>query len=43
VLSNPDFGARLADAAAAAVRDYTWDRRAERLETLLESVIAERQ
>jgi glycosyltransferase involved in cell wall biosynthesis len=43
VLSDPDLGARLAHAAATAVLDYTWERRAERLEALLETVIAGRQ
>jgi glycosyltransferase involved in cell wall biosynthesis len=38
VLSDPELGARLATAARAAVRDYTWDRRAERLEALLSAV-----
>jgi hypothetical protein len=35
VVADPALGARLAMAARAAVRDYTWDRRAERLEALL--------
>jgi glycosyltransferase involved in cell wall biosynthesis len=43
VLSDPELGARLSHAAAAAVLDYTWDRRAERLETLLQTVLAGRQ
>jgi glycosyltransferase involved in cell wall biosynthesis len=38
VLSDPAFGARLGSAAAAAALEYTWDRRAERLEALLDSV-----
>ena len=43
VLSDPAFAATLAQAAALAVFDYTWDRRAERLAGLLEKVIGERQ
>ncbi len=39
VLSDPAFGARIAEAAATAVTDYTWDRRGERLETLLVEVM----
>jgi glycosyltransferase involved in cell wall biosynthesis len=35
IISEPALGARLATAARAAVRDYTWDRRAERLEAIL--------
>jgi glycosyltransferase involved in cell wall biosynthesis len=41
VLSDPAFAAGIAQAAAAAVRDFTWDRRAERLEALLEAVVTE--
>jgi glycosyltransferase involved in cell wall biosynthesis len=39
VLSDPAFGARIAEASATAVTDYTWDRRGERLETLLVEVM----
>jgi glycosyltransferase involved in cell wall biosynthesis len=38
IISDPTLGTRLATAARAAVRDYTWDRRAERLEALLSTV-----
>ena len=38
LLSDPELGARLGSAAATAVLDYTWDRRAERLEALLHHV-----
>jgi glycosyltransferase involved in cell wall biosynthesis len=38
ILTEPGLGARLGAAAAAAFRDYTWDKRAERLEALLASV-----
>jgi glycosyltransferase involved in cell wall biosynthesis len=43
VLSNPELAARLAQTAAAGVLDYTWARRAERLEALLDRVIADRR
>jgi glycosyltransferase involved in cell wall biosynthesis len=43
VLSDPALAARLATAAATLVADYTWDRRAERLETLLQSVVSGRR
>jgi glycosyltransferase involved in cell wall biosynthesis len=38
LIEDPALGARLARAAAAAVTDYSWDRRAERLEALLRQV-----
>ena len=40
--SDPSLGPALARAASAAVVDYSWERRAGRIETLLERVIAER-
>ena len=40
--SDPSLGPALARAASAAVLDYSWERRAGRIETLLERVIAER-
>jgi len=43
VLSDPELVVRLSEAAATAVLDYTWDRRAERLEALLGSVVGERR
>jgi glycosyltransferase involved in cell wall biosynthesis len=43
VLSDPELAVRLSEAAATAVLDYTWDRRAERLEALLGSVVGERR
>jgi glycosyltransferase involved in cell wall biosynthesis len=43
VLSDPELAARLAKTAATAVLDYTWDRRAERIESLLQTVVDERQ
>ena len=43
VLSDPELAVRLSEAAAAAVLDYTWDRRAERIEALLGSVVGERR
>jgi glycosyltransferase involved in cell wall biosynthesis len=38
LIDDPALGARLARWAALAVRDYSWDRRAERIETLLRQV-----
>jgi glycosyltransferase involved in cell wall biosynthesis len=38
LIDDPALGARLARGAALAVRDYSWDRRAERIETLLRQV-----
>ena len=43
VLSDPELAVRLSEAAATAVLDYTWDRRAERIEALLGSVVGERR
>jgi glycosyltransferase involved in cell wall biosynthesis len=43
VIADPALGARLAAAARAAVRDYTWDRRAERLEVILSAASGRRQ
>jgi glycosyltransferase involved in cell wall biosynthesis len=43
VLSDPELAARLAKTAATAVLDYTWDRRAERIDSLLQTVVDERQ
>ena len=43
VLSDPELAVRLSETAATAVLDYTWDRRAERLEALLGSVVGERR
>ena len=40
--SDPSLGPALARAASAAVLDYSWERRAGRLETLLEHVVADR-
>jgi glycosyltransferase involved in cell wall biosynthesis len=40
--SDPSLGAALARAASAAVRDYSWERRAERIEALLDRVVANR-
>ena len=40
--SDPSLGPALARAASDAVLEYSWDRRAGRIETLLERVIAER-
>jgi glycosyltransferase involved in cell wall biosynthesis len=40
--SDPPLAARLANAASTAVTDFTWDRRAERLETLLGEVVRTR-
>jgi glycosyltransferase involved in cell wall biosynthesis len=40
--SDPSLGRALARAASAAVLDYSWERRAERIDALLERVIAER-
>ena len=40
--SDPSLGAALARAASAAVRDYSWERRAERIEALLDRVVAGR-
>ena len=37
---DPDLRGRLADAALAAVAEYSWDRRAERLEALFTEVLA---
>jgi glycosyltransferase involved in cell wall biosynthesis len=37
VLADPAMGARIAAAAAAAAVDFTWDRRAERLEAVLKA------
>ena len=39
---DPLLGASLARAASAAVLDYSWERRAERIEALLEHVVAGR-
>jgi glycosyltransferase involved in cell wall biosynthesis len=39
LVDEPGLGDRLAGAAALAVRDYSWDRRAERIEVLLQQVI----
>jgi glycosyltransferase involved in cell wall biosynthesis len=39
IMDDPELAARLAAQAAADVRDYTWARRAERLETLLTTLI----
>ena len=38
LIDDPALAARLARGAALAVRDYSWDRRAERIETLLRQV-----
>ncbi|MEX1128145.1 MAG: glycosyltransferase, partial [Vicinamibacterales bacterium] len=38
LIDNPGLAADLAQAAAAEAADYTWPRRAERLETLLKDV-----
>jgi glycosyltransferase involved in cell wall biosynthesis len=38
VVNDPALGARLARAAALAVSDYSWDRRAARIEALLRQV-----
>jgi glycosyltransferase involved in cell wall biosynthesis len=38
-MDDPELAKRLAAQAAADVRDYTWARRAERLETLLTTLI----
>jgi glycosyltransferase involved in cell wall biosynthesis len=35
VLADPEMAARIGAAAAAAAADFTWDRRAERLEAVL--------
>ncbi len=43
VLSDPALGARLGSAAASAALDYTWDRRAERLEAVLLDVTGGRR
>lgn len=43
VLSDPALAVRLSEAAATAVLDYTWDRRAERIEALLGSVAGGRR
>ena len=43
VLSDPELAVRLSEAAATAVLDYTWDRRAERIEALLGSVAGGRR
>jgi glycosyltransferase involved in cell wall biosynthesis len=43
LLDDPALASGLADTARAEVRNYTWERRAERLEALLETVVAERQ
>jgi glycosyltransferase involved in cell wall biosynthesis len=40
LLADPELAARLARAALHAAPDYSWDRRAERLETLLADVQA---
>jgi glycosyltransferase involved in cell wall biosynthesis len=42
VLGDAALASRLAVRARADVQDWTWDRRAERIETLLESVTKER-
>jgi glycosyltransferase involved in cell wall biosynthesis len=42
VLSDPDLSVRLAGAAATSALNYTWDRRAERLEALLAEVAGSR-
>jgi glycosyltransferase involved in cell wall biosynthesis len=39
IKDDPELGARLARQAAADVRDYTWARRAERLEALFRAVL----
>jgi glycosyltransferase involved in cell wall biosynthesis len=39
IMDDPELATRLAAQAAADVRDYTWARRAERLETLLTTLI----
>ena len=39
LIEEPGLGDRLARAAALAVCDYSWDRRAERIEALLQQVI----
>jgi glycosyltransferase involved in cell wall biosynthesis len=41
IVSDRSLGERLATAAALAVRDYTWDRRAERYDALLRQVLGE--
>jgi glycosyltransferase involved in cell wall biosynthesis len=41
--ADPDLRSRLADAALAAVAEYSWDRRAERLEALFTEVLASRR
>lgn len=38
LIGDPALGARLAGAAARAVKDYSWDRRAERIGALLRQV-----
>jgi glycosyltransferase involved in cell wall biosynthesis len=40
---DPGLRGRLADAALAAVAEYSWDRRAERLEALFTEVLASRR
>jgi glycosyltransferase involved in cell wall biosynthesis len=42
LVGDPALAARLASAARAAVTDYGWDRRAERLESLLAAVATHR-
>jgi glycosyltransferase involved in cell wall biosynthesis len=41
VVSDPDLAARLARAAFDAAADYSWDRRAARLERVIEMAVAE--
>jgi glycosyltransferase involved in cell wall biosynthesis len=42
LIDDPALGRRLAEAAARRVRDYTWDRRAERLDELLRHLAEDR-
>jgi glycosyltransferase involved in cell wall biosynthesis len=43
IKDDPALGVRLARQAAADVREYTWTRRAERLETLFQDVVGSRR
>ena len=42
LITNPSLSARLAAAALAAAPAYSWDRRAERLEELLNEIVTNR-
>jgi glycosyltransferase involved in cell wall biosynthesis len=42
VLGDPELAARLAGQARDDVREWTWDRRAARIEALLDAVIRRR-